>query len=180
MSQDWKKIYAPKQSVPSLDDLGYSSIAMDHFINPRNVGRLKDYHGLGKFGDPSCGDSLEITIKINNKDLITDIGYLVYGCAGAIATTSMVSVLAKGCDISSALKILKQDVIDALGGFPKEKIHCSLMGLEGLRIALADALFGRELIEKGKVKDFDQYRALRQEGKIRFEFRPVEEMGESK
>lgn len=172
MTRDWKKLYSANNDDQPHADFGYSATAMEHFINPRNSGHVNNYHGIGFFGDAACGDALEFTIRLNEDDIITDAGYLVYGCAGAIATTSMVSVLAKGRDISTALKISPQDVIDALGGFPEDKVHCSLLGLETLRLAIADALFGRQLINQGKVEDYDQYRQFRIEGKIRIDLRP--------
>jgi nitrogen fixation NifU-like protein len=141
---------------------------------------VEGYHGIGSFGDPSCGDSLEMTVRISDDDFVTDVGYLVYGCAGAIATSSMVSELIKGKDIRSALKVTAQDVVTALNGIPEQKIHCSLIGLEAFKLALSDALFGRKLIQEGKISGYDEYRSLRQSGKIRFELRPVEASGEGR
>ncbi|MBN2797082.1 MAG: iron-sulfur cluster assembly scaffold protein [Clostridia bacterium] len=122
----------------------YTEIVMDHVMSPRNVGVLKDFNGKGVAGDPDCGDYLEMTIKISkiqNSELktttyIEDIKYLVHGCAGAIATSSMVSVLAKGKSIVDAYQLTDNHVIEALGGLPEEKIHCSLLGIVALRKAI--------------------------------------------
>lgn len=170
MTRDWKSLYKTKESQEFKE---YSAIAIDHFSNPRNVGRIKDYHGLGSFGDPKCGDYMELTLQLED-DRIKNIGFLVYGCAGAIATSSMATEMVKGKSISEALQLTGSEVIRALEGLPEGKEHCSLLGLEALRLAIADALFGRQLIETGKVADFDEYRQKRKVGKIRFEYRPVE------
>ena len=171
MTKDWKSLYQQNETDFLDDSQDYTDIAMDHFSNPRNVGRIEAYHGMGQYGDPSCGDYLEMTLKIDENDTITDIGFLVYGCAGAIASSSMVGELVKGKNFRYALRLTDQDVIKALGGLPDVKQHCSLLGLEALRMAIADALYGRKLIQDKKITDYNEYRRLRQEGKIRFEFR---------
>ena len=177
MTRDWKKLYEQKDPEIYEDDIVYSKTAMDHFANPRNVGRIADYHGMGKFGDPSCGDSLEITIRVDDNNVITDIGFLVFGCAGAISTSSMATEMVKGRTMGDAFKLTDNDVIESLGGLPEQKRHCSLLALEALRLALTDVLFGRKLIAEKRIANFDEYRKLRQEGKIRFEFRPVDDKG---
>lgn len=174
MKSDWRQLYRPEKCAEESDPLAFSKTALDHVANPRHVGRVEDFHGMGQFGDPSCGDYLELTLKINEDDRVSEIGFLVYGCAGAIATSSMVCQLVRGATIREALKLTDQDVIDELGGLPESKRHCSLLGLEALRLALADALFGRDLIRKGEVADYDEYRQLRKSGKIRFDYGPTE------
>ncbi|NOY12406.1 MAG: iron-sulfur cluster assembly scaffold protein [Deltaproteobacteria bacterium] len=102
----------------------YNEIIMDHFQNPRNMGRIEDAELLIQVGDPSCGDSVLIFMKIED-DVLVDIKYKIYGCAAAIATSSMGSVLAKGKPLDELLKFKAEDISKALGGLPAEKEHCS-------------------------------------------------------
>ncbi len=113
----------------------YTEIAMDHFMNPRNVGTLDDANGRGSAGDPECGDYLEIAIKAEN-DFIKDIKFMVHGCAGAIATSSMVTEMAQGKHVMEAYALTNEDVVKALGGLPVEKVHCSLLGIVALKNAI--------------------------------------------
>ncbi|MBR0598521.1 iron-sulfur cluster assembly scaffold protein [Sinanaerobacter chloroacetimidivorans] len=114
---------------------GYTNDVMDHFQNPRNSGHLVDADGEGKTGDPECGDHIVISIKVRNQR-IEDIRFLVYGCAAAIATTSMTTELAKGKTLTEALNITDDDVANALGGLPENKLHCSLLGPTALKNAI--------------------------------------------
>ncbi|MEF9935559.1 MAG: iron-sulfur cluster assembly scaffold protein [Clostridium sp.] len=116
---------------------GYTDKVMDHFISPRNVGSLRGSNGRGKYGDPGCGDSLEVHIKVVN-NVIEDMKYFVFGCPASIATSSMTTVLAKGKTLEEALKITDEDVIEALGGLPEAKKHCSNLGVTALRNAIDD------------------------------------------
>ncbi|NLD47347.1 MAG: iron-sulfur cluster assembly scaffold protein [Clostridiaceae bacterium] len=115
----------------------YTDLVIEHFMCPRNVGSMKDADGEGSCGDPGCGDSLTIYIKVKN-DVIEDISFLVFGCAAAIATSSMTTELAKGKIIEEALKLTDDDVIEALGGLPENKKHCSNLGIQTLRNAIED------------------------------------------
>lgn len=115
----------------------YTDIVIDHFMCPRNVGSMNDADGEGSCGDPGCGDSLTIYIKVSN-EVIEDISFLVFGCAAAIATSSMTTELAKGKAIEDALKLTGDDVIEALGGLPENKKHCSNLGIQTLRNAIED------------------------------------------
>lgn len=115
----------------------YTDIVIEHFMCPRNVGSMIDADGEGSCGDPGCGDSLTIYIKVKN-DVIEDISFLVFGCAAAIATSSMTTELAKGKIIDEALKLTDDDVIEALGGLPENKKHCSNLGIQTLRNAIED------------------------------------------
>jgi nitrogen fixation NifU-like protein len=110
---------------------------MDHFSNPRNSGKMISADGEGIVGDVRCGDSLTIYIKVKD-NRITDIKFLVFGCAASIATSSMTTVLAKGKTLEEALKITEQDIIEALDGLPKIKYHCSNLGVTALRKAIQD------------------------------------------
>lgn len=113
----------------------YTDIVFDHFMCPRNVGIIKDANGEGTSGDPECGDALNIYIKVKN-DLIEDIGFLVYGCPAAIATSSMTTELVKGKTIEEALKLTEDDIVNALGGLPENKKHCSILGVKALKSAI--------------------------------------------
>lgn len=113
----------------------YSDKVINHFLSPQNIGRMADADSIGSAGDPSCGDHLNIFIKVNN-GVIEDISFLVYGCTASIATSSMTTVLAKGKRLEDARKITQQDIIDALGGLPEQKQHCSNLGVSALRSAI--------------------------------------------
>jgi len=110
---------------------------LDHFLNPRNIGEIENADGYAKIGDPSCGDFIKVWLRIENETIV-DYKYKVFGCWGAISTTSVVSELAIGKSIKEATKITDDDVISVLGGIPENKQHCSLLGVQGLRAALAD------------------------------------------
>lgn len=113
----------------------YSEKVMEHFKCPQNVGSMPDADGEGTVGDPNCGDCLTIYVKVQD-DIIIDISFLVFGCTASIATSSMTTVLAKGKSLGVALEITEQDIIDSLGGLPKEKQHCSNLGVGALRKAI--------------------------------------------
>ena len=113
----------------------YSEKVMDHFTNPRNAGELKDADAVGEVGNPVCGDVMNIYIKVKD-GIITDIGWKTMGCAAAIATSSMITELAKGKTLKEALKITRDDVADALDGLPPIKMHCSNLAADGLHEAI--------------------------------------------
>lgn len=115
----------------------YTDIVIDHFMCPRNVGMLGDYNGEGSNGDPECGDFLDVYINVQN-NTIERISYLVQGCPASIATSSMLSEMARGQTLEFAEKITEDDVIDALGGLPEVKKHCSNLGVKALRAAIED------------------------------------------
>jgi nitrogen fixation NifU-like protein len=120
----------------------YTETLMDHFKNPRNQGELKNPDGVGEVGNPVCGDMMKIYIEVDkNKDgqeIIKDIKFQTLGCGAAIASSSMLTEMAKGKTIEDALKITREEIADKLGGMPKEKIHCSVLAAAGLRKAVAD------------------------------------------
>ena len=128
--------------------MSYSERVMDHFANPRNVGEIPDADGIGKVGNPVCGDMMFIYIKVKD-DVLTDVKFKTFGCGAAIATSSMVTELAKGKTIEEALKITRQDVAEALEGLPPQKMHCSNLAADGLHSAIKDYLtkHGREFIK---------------------------------
>ena len=118
-------------------DEAYSDTVIEHFMCPRNVGSMTDADGEGNNGDPACGDFLIIYIKVKD-NVIYDISFLVFGCAAAIATSSMTTELAKGKTIEEALKISEDDIVRALGGLPENKKHCSNLGVKALKNAIDD------------------------------------------
>ena len=118
----------------------YSDKVMDHFRNPRNMGALKDASGIGKVGNPVCGDMMEIYIKVDENDIITDITFKTFGCGAAIATSSMITEMAKGKTLEDAMKITRDEVAEELDGLPPIKLHCSNLAADGLKDAICDFL----------------------------------------
>lgn len=116
----------------------YNEKVVDYFMNPRNAGRLEDANGIGEVGNPTCGDVMKIYLKINDQEVIEDVKFETFGCAAAIATSSMVTELVKGKTISEAVKITNKDVVRELGDLPPAKLHCSLLAQEGVEAAIAD------------------------------------------
>ena len=115
----------------------YSKKVMDHFMHPRNVGVIKNPDGYGKVGNPVCGDVMEIFLRIKD-DKIEDIKFKTFGCGSAIATSSMVTELAKGKHVDEAIKITRNDVATELDGLPPQKMHCSNLAADALKAAIED------------------------------------------
>lgn len=115
----------------------YSPKVMEHFKNPRNVGEMEKPDGTGHVGNPACGDIMELYIKVED-DKIVDAKFKTFGCGAAIATSSMVTELVKGKNLSEALKISNDAVTEALGGLPQKKRHCSVLAEEALKNAVED------------------------------------------
>jgi nitrogen fixation NifU-like protein len=116
---------------------------MEHFKNPRNMGEMKDADAVGEHGNPTCGDLMYIYIKVdekNGKEVIKDISFQTFGCAAAIATSSMVTELAKGKSLEDASKISRDDVADSLDGLPPIKLHCSNLAADALKDAIKNYL----------------------------------------
>lgn len=113
----------------------YSIKVIEHFMDPRNVGVPSKYNGEGQYGDVKCGDSLTIYINVVD-NIIEDIGFLVFGCTAAVATSSMVTEMARGKTVEEAKSITEKQLIDALDGLPENKLHCSVLGVKALRAAL--------------------------------------------
>jgi nitrogen fixation NifU-like protein len=110
---------------------------MDHFRNPRNVGEIENADGVGEVGNPVCGDMMRITIKVKDEH-IEDIKFRTLGCGAAIATSSMMTEMAKGLSLDDALKITRDKVADNLMGLPPNKMHCSNLAADGLHKAIED------------------------------------------
>ena len=115
----------------------YTDTVTEHFQNPRNVGEIAGAQGTGDVGSLACGDALKLTLKIEN-DIIVDAKFKTFGCASAIASSSALTEMIKGMKVDDAEKITNEDIADYLGGLPKEKMHCSVMGREALEAAIAD------------------------------------------
>jgi len=115
----------------------YTEKVMEHFQNPRNVGQIKEADGIGKVGNPVCGDLMTFYIKVKD-NRIEDVSFQTFGCGAAIAVSSMVSEMAKGKTIPEAMEITNADVAEELGGLPKNKLHCSNLGADALHAAIED------------------------------------------
>ncbi len=115
----------------------YTEKVMDHYENPRNVGIVEHANGSGVVGNPACGDVMKLTIRVEN-DVIVDVKFKTFGCGAAIATSSMVTEMVKGKKLDEALEISNKAVMEALGGLPKVKRHCSVLAEDALKAAIED------------------------------------------
>lgn len=116
----------------------YSEKVMDHFTNPRNVGKIEDADGVGEVGNAKCGDIMKIYLKIDENHVITDVKFNTFGCASAIASSSMATCLIKGKPVSEAIELSNKAVVEALDGLPPVKIHCSVLAEEAIKAAVKD------------------------------------------
>lgn len=115
----------------------YTEAVMDHFQNPRNVGEVENADGLGEVGNPTCGDMMRITIAVKD-GVIADCKFKTLGCGAAIATSSITTEMAKGKTLDEAMQLTREQVAEALGGLPPEKMHCSNLAADGLHAAVED------------------------------------------
>ncbi len=116
----------------------YTGKVMDHFMNPRNVGTIENPDAEAEVGNMTCGDALKITLKLDDNKRISDIKFQTFGCASAIASSSVLTEIVKGMTLEEAAKVTNRDIADALGDLPEEKMHCSVMGMEALQAAIVD------------------------------------------
>ena len=135
-------------------NLKYNDKVMDHFMNPRNVGALDEADGIGNVSSQSCGDIMQLFIKVES-NVIVDVKYKTFGCAAAIASGSMATVLIKGKTIDEALKITNERVTDKLGGLPDSKRHCSVLAEQALQNALNDYFQKKGIPPSIKLKQFE-------------------------
>ena len=115
----------------------YSEKVLDHFTHPRNVGEIEDANGVGEVGNAKCGDIMKMYLKIRD-DVIQDVKFETFGCGSAIASSSMATEMIKGKTIDEALAVTNRQVVDALGGLPAHKLHCSVLAEESIKSAIKD------------------------------------------
>ena len=128
----------------------YSEKVMDHFMNPRNVGEIENADGVGEVGNAKCGDIMKIYLKIEN-DVVVDVKFKTFGCASAIASSSMATELIKGKPLSEVLSLTNKAVVEALDGLPPVKVHCSVLAEEAVKAALLN-YFTKNGIENDMVE----------------------------
>lgn len=126
--------------------MAYNDLVMEHFKNPRNVGKIEDADGIGEVGNAKCGDIMKMYIKVND-NIITDVKFNTYGCASAIATSSIATEMIRGKSLDEALTLTNKAVIEALDGLPAVKVHCSVLAEQAIKAAIAD-YYKRHGIEK--------------------------------
>ena len=139
----------------------YTDIVMDHFMHPRNVGEIPNADGVGEVGNAKCGDIMKMYLKIND-NVIEDVKFETFGCGSAIASSSMATELIKGKTIDEALAVTNKQVVDALGGLPAHKLHCSVLAEESIKSAVKD-YYERNNIpyDKSEFPDCDDCEACR-------------------
>ena len=116
----------------------YSNKVMDHFTNPRNLGKMEDADGIGEVGNAKCGDIMRIYLDIDENQVIQDVKFKTFGCGAAVATSSMATEMVKGKTVQEAMKVTNKAVMEALDGLPPVKVHCSLLAEEAIHAALWD------------------------------------------
>jgi len=138
-SNDWRDLYRQEEPDSDIGYICYNERIIEHFMNPRNVGLIEDPDGQAVVGDPTCGDYIEVCIKVEGERIV-DFKFLISGCPAAISTSSIATELAIGKTIEEAMALTDNDVIVATGGIPARKVHCSLLALRGLQQAIQDYL----------------------------------------
>jgi len=154
----------------------YTDKVKDHFLHPRNVGEIQDADGIGEVGSLACGDALKLTFKLDENKRIKDAKFKTFGCASAIASSSALTEMLKGLSLEEAGKISNENIADYLGGLPKEKMHCSVLGRDALEKAIAHyrgesqkKTEGEIVCECFGVTDMEIKRVVAEHGLIRVE-----------
>ena len=124
----------------------YTEKVLDHFQNPRNMGEIEGYNGMGMVGNAKCGDIMQMFIKVNDEGIIEDVGFKTFGCGAAVATSSMATEMIKGKSVDEALQLSNAAVVEALEGLPPVKIHCSVLAEEAVKAAVED--YHKRMAEK--------------------------------
>ncbi len=126
----------------------YNEKVMEYFLNPKNVGEIENPDGVGEEGSLACGDMLKLTFKLDKDERIADVKFKTFGCASAIASSSVMTEMIKGLTLDEASKITNKDIVDKLGGLPDAKMHCSVMGMEALQAAIENYRCGKGKTQK--------------------------------
>jgi NifU-like protein len=126
----------------------YNPKVMEYFLNPKNVGEIENPDGVGEEGSLACGDMLKLTFKLDKDGRIADVKFKTFGCASAIASSSVMTEMIKGLTLEEASKVTNKDIVDQLGGLPEQKMHCSVMGMEALQAAIANYHSGKGKTQK--------------------------------
>lgn len=116
----------------------YTDKVMENFQNPKNVGEMEDANGIGQVGSPACGDIMKMYLKISDDGIVEDASFKTFGCGAAIATSSMATEMIKGKTLEEAAALKNSEVVEALGGLPTEKTHCSVLAAEAIQAAIED------------------------------------------
>ena len=143
--------------------IDYSEEVMEHFTNPRNVGEIENASGVGTVGNAKCGDIMRIYLDVDVNQIIRDCKFKTFGCGAAVATSSMATEMIKGKSIQEALKLTNKAVMEALGGLPPVKVHCSLLAEEAVHAALWDYAQKHNITIEGlkpPVNDIDETEAF--------------------
>ena len=143
--------------------IDYSEEVMEHFTNPRNVGEIENASGVGTVGNAKCGDIMRIYLDVDDNQIIRDCKFKTFGCGAAVATRSMATEMIKGKSIQEALKLTNKAVMEALGGLPPVKVHCSLLAEEAVHAALWDYAQKHNITIEGlkpPVNDIDETEAF--------------------
>lgn len=116
----------------------YNDKVMDHFLNPHNVGEIENADGIGTYGSPVCGDMMQMSINVDENDIITDAKFKTFGCGSAIASSSMATDMIIGKSVEEALELSNQKIVEELGGLPAVKLHCSVLAEHAIKAAIYD------------------------------------------